>query len=139
MVGGPPGASSSGVRRLRAVLEHHGGSWSSEHRRVHAQGFLGDDNRLECLRAALRADAGNALCAAATWRARWSRGGIPQGPPLSAPTRSAWSSSISRGGTPRASYTPLTVHEPDVDHLTGERGTADTARNCGNAIPSPRL
>ena len=48
------------VARLRAVLERHGTPRSSEHHRVHAQGFLGGDNRLEGLRAALRADPGNA-------------------------------------------------------------------------------
>ena len=48
------------VGRLRAVLEYHGGTWSSEHYRVLAQGFLGGDDRLEGLRGALRADAGNA-------------------------------------------------------------------------------
>ena len=57
---GPEATESDGVRRLRAVLEHHGGARSSEHHRVHAQGFLGDDNRLEGLRLALRADEGNA-------------------------------------------------------------------------------
>ena len=57
---GPEATETAAVSRLRAVLEHHGGAWSSEHYRVHAQGFLGDDNRLEGLRAALRADAGNA-------------------------------------------------------------------------------
>ncbi len=56
----PEATETAAVRRLRAVLEHHGGAWSSEHHRVHAQGFLGDDKRLEGLRAALRADAGNA-------------------------------------------------------------------------------
>ena len=47
------------VARLRAVLEHHGGAWSSEHYRVHAQGFLGDGARRNGLRAALRADPEN--------------------------------------------------------------------------------
>ena len=47
------------VARLRAVLEHHGGAWSSEHYRVHAQGFLGDGARRNGLRAALRADSEN--------------------------------------------------------------------------------
>ena len=56
----PEATETAAVRRLRAVLEHHGGAWSSEHHRVHAQGFLGDDKRLEGLRAALWADAGNA-------------------------------------------------------------------------------
>lgn len=58
--GCPPEATeTTAVRRLRAVLEHHGGARSSEHHRVLAQRFLGDDYRLEGLRAALRADAGN--------------------------------------------------------------------------------
>ena len=48
------------MARLRAVLEHHGGAWSSEHHRVHAQGFLGDGARRDGLRAALRADPENA-------------------------------------------------------------------------------
>ena len=56
------------VARLRAVLERHGGERSSEHHRVHAQGFLGGDDRLEGLRAALRTDPGNvrARCELAT-------------------------------------------------------------------------
>ncbi len=48
------------VGRLRTVLEHHDGAWSSEHHRVLAQGFQGGDDRLEGLRSALRVDAGNA-------------------------------------------------------------------------------
>ena len=76
----PATTETPGVRRLRAVLEHHGGAWSSEHHRVLAQGFLGGDQRLRGLRAALRADAGNGrarcqLAAAlrsgrASWRGR---------------------------------------------------------------------
>ena len=64
----PATTETPGVRRLRAVLEHHGGAWSSEHHRVLAQGFLGGDQRLRGLRAALRADAGNgrARCQLAT-------------------------------------------------------------------------
>lgn len=50
---------TDGVVRLRAVLEHHGGTWSSEHHRVYAQGFLGDGARREGLREALRLDPGN--------------------------------------------------------------------------------
>ena len=42
------------LARLRAVLERHGGVRSSEHHRGHAQGFLGDGDRLEGLRTALR-------------------------------------------------------------------------------------
>ena len=42
---GPAATESPGVARLRAVLEHHGGPWSSEHHRVYAQGFLGDNGR----------------------------------------------------------------------------------------------
>ncbi len=59
--GGAEATETVAVRRLRAVLENHGGAWSSEHYRVHAQGFLGDDNRVHGLRTALQADAGNAL------------------------------------------------------------------------------
>lgn len=55
----PGETETPAVRRLRAVLEHHGGPRSSEHHRVLAQGFLGGDDRLDALRAALRADAGN--------------------------------------------------------------------------------
>lgn len=55
----PESTETVDVLRLRAVLEHHGGAWSSEHHRVFAQGFLGSDRRLDGLRAALRADAGN--------------------------------------------------------------------------------
>ena len=51
---------TAAVARLRAVLEHHGGPWSSEHHRVHAQGFLGDAARRDGLRAALRTDPDNA-------------------------------------------------------------------------------
>ena len=57
---GVAATESPAVRRLRAVLEHHGGAWSSEHHRVHAQGFLGDVARRDGLRAALRADPENA-------------------------------------------------------------------------------
>ena len=56
----PEATETSAVRRLRAIMEHHGGPQSSEHHRVLAQGFLGGDDRLDGLRAALRADAGNA-------------------------------------------------------------------------------
>ena len=56
----PEATETPAVRRLRAVLEHHGGPRSSEHHRVLAQRFLGGHARLEGLRAALRADAGNA-------------------------------------------------------------------------------
>lgn len=56
---GPEATETAAVRRLRAVLEQHGGPWTSEHHRVHAQGFLGDGARREGLRAALRADPGN--------------------------------------------------------------------------------
>lgn len=56
-----PGVTeTAAVRRLRAVLEHHGGPRSSEHHRVHAQGFLGDDARRESLHTALKADPENA-------------------------------------------------------------------------------
>ena len=47
------------VARLRAALEDHRGVWSSEHHRVHAQGFLGDEARLAGLRRALQVDSGN--------------------------------------------------------------------------------
>lgn len=57
---GPEATETAAVARLRAVLEYHGGSWSSEHHRVHAQGFLGDVARRDGLRAALRADPENA-------------------------------------------------------------------------------
>jgi len=57
---GPEATETVNVARLRAVLEQHGGVWSSEHYRVHAQGFLGDGARRQGLRAALRADPENA-------------------------------------------------------------------------------
>ena len=57
---GPEATETAAVARLRAVLEHHGGAWSSEHHRVHAQGFLGDGARRDGLRAALRAGPENA-------------------------------------------------------------------------------
>lgn len=56
---GPKATESAAVARLRAVLEHHGGPRSSEHHRVYAQGFLGDNERREGLRKALRLDPGN--------------------------------------------------------------------------------
>ena len=65
---GAEATESDPVRRLRAVLEHHGGPWSSEHHRVHAQGFLGGEHRIDGLREALRLDTGNdrARCELAT-------------------------------------------------------------------------
>ena len=51
---------TAAVARLRAVLEYYDGPRSSEHHRVHAQGFLGDGARLDGLRAALRAEPENA-------------------------------------------------------------------------------
>ena len=57
---GTEATETAAVARLRAVLEQHGGAWSSEHHRVYAQGFLGDGARREGLRAALRADPENA-------------------------------------------------------------------------------
>lgn len=65
------------VARLRAALEDHRGTWSSEHYRVHAQGFLGDAARLEGLRRALGADPGNerAKCALAAALAARGRPG----------------------------------------------------------------
>ena len=57
---GPEATETAAVARLRAVLEHHDGPWSSEHHRVHAQAFLGGDARREGLRAALRTDPENA-------------------------------------------------------------------------------
>jgi len=57
----PEATETADVRRLRAVLEHHGGEWSSEHHRVYAQGFLGDGARRDGLRAALRLDPTNVL------------------------------------------------------------------------------
>ena len=70
-----PGVTeTAAVRRLRAVLEHHGGAWSSEHRRILAQGFLGGDNRLEGLRDALRAAAENARARCDLARALIARG-----------------------------------------------------------------
>ena len=70
-----PGATETApVRRLRAVLEYHGGPRSSEHHRVHAQGFLGGDDRLEGLRAAVRSDAENTRARCDLARALASRG-----------------------------------------------------------------
>lgn len=58
---GPGNATeTAAVGGLRAVLEYYDGPRSSEHHRVHAQGFLGDDVRLDGLRAALRTDPDNA-------------------------------------------------------------------------------
>ena len=47
------------VARLRTVLANHGGVWSSEHHRVYAQRFLGDEDRLNRLRTALVVDPEN--------------------------------------------------------------------------------
>ncbi|MYK45874.1 MAG: hypothetical protein F4029_06565 [Gammaproteobacteria bacterium] len=65
---GAEATETASVARLRAVLEHHAGAWSSEHYRVHANGFLGDDRRLDGLRAAVRAHPENeqARCELAT-------------------------------------------------------------------------
>ncbi|MDE0036662.1 MAG: hypothetical protein OXU77_03760 [Gammaproteobacteria bacterium] len=71
---GAEATESSAVARLRAVLEHHGGAWSSEHHRVHSQGFLGDAARLDGLREALRADPGNARARCDLTRALAARG-----------------------------------------------------------------
>lgn len=68
----PETTETPAVRRLRAVLENHGGPRSSEHHRVLAQGFLGGEYRIDGLREALRLDAGNdrARCELATALAR---------------------------------------------------------------------
>ena len=66
---GPEATETAAVARLRAVMEHHGGDWSSEHYRVHAQGFLGDEARRDGLRAALRVDPENAQARCALARA----------------------------------------------------------------------
>ena len=80
-----PGVTeTAAVRRLRAVLEHHGGAWSSEHRRVLAQGFLGGDDRLEGLRDALRADAENERARCELARALASRGNAAEAAALDA-------------------------------------------------------
>ena len=71
---GPEATETTAVARLRAVLEHHGGTWSSEHHRVHAQGFLGGGDRLEGLRHALRADGQNTRARCDLARALASRG-----------------------------------------------------------------
>lgn len=47
------------VAALRHVLESHQGPLASEHLRVYAQGFLGDSERLEGLRAAIQANPEN--------------------------------------------------------------------------------
>ena len=62
------------MARLRAVLEHHGGVRSSEHHRVHAQGFLGDGDRLDGLRTALHMDPENARARCDLARALSARG-----------------------------------------------------------------
>ena len=81
----PPQATETvAVRRLRAVLEHHGGPWSSKHRRVLAQGFLGGDDRLEGLRDALRADAKNVLARCDLARALALRGDTAEAAALDA-------------------------------------------------------
>ena len=64
----PETTETPAVRRLRAVLENHGGPRSSEHHRVLAQGFLDGEYRIDGLREALRLDSGNdrARCELAT-------------------------------------------------------------------------
>ena len=89
------------VRRLRAVLEHHGGAWSSEHHRVLAQGFLGDGDRLEGLRDALWADAKNDRARCDLARALASRGRASEAAALGAEPECAKSSDdFTWGDTP---------------------------------------
>ena len=89
------------VRRLRAVLEHHGGAWSSEHHRVLAQGFLGDGDRLEGLRDALWADAKNDRARCDLARALASRGRASEAAALGAEPECAKSSAdFTWGDTP---------------------------------------
>ena len=80
----PEATETAAVRRLRAVLDHHGGPRSSEHHRVLAQGFLGGDDRLEGLRAALRADGGNARARCDLAGALASRGNAEESAALDA-------------------------------------------------------
>ena len=57
---GPLATTTDSVARFQSLIKHHGGTWSSEHHRVYAQGFLGDAERLDGLRTALRLDPNNA-------------------------------------------------------------------------------
>ena len=57
---GPVATETDSIARLRAIFKNHGGTWSSEHHRVFAQSFLGDSERLDGLRTALRLDPTNA-------------------------------------------------------------------------------
>ena len=62
------------VAVLRDVLESHQGPLVSEHLRVYAQGFLGDSERLEGLRAALLANPSNTTARCDLARALAARG-----------------------------------------------------------------
>ena len=57
---GAVATETDSVARLRSIIKNHGGTWSSEHHRVYAQGFLGDAERLDELRTAIRLDPDNA-------------------------------------------------------------------------------
>ena len=67
------------VAALRHVLEAHQGPLVSEHLRVYAQGFLGDSERLEGLRAAIQADPENTTARCDLARALAARGMAGEG------------------------------------------------------------
>ena len=70
---GPLATETDSVARLRSIIKHHRGTWSSEHHRVYAQGFLGDAERLDGLRTAIRLDPENAQARCDLARALVSR------------------------------------------------------------------
>ena len=67
------------VAALRHVLESHQGPLVSEHLRVYAQGFLGDSERLEGLRAAIIANPENTTARCDLARALAARGMAEEG------------------------------------------------------------
>ena len=62
------------IARLRSVLSNYGGPWSSEHHRVYAQGFLGDEGRIDRLRIALKVNPKNERARCNLVRALAARG-----------------------------------------------------------------
>ena len=62
------------IARFRSILSNYGGPWSSEHHRVYAQGFLGDEDRIDRLRIALKVNPKNKRARCNLIRALAARG-----------------------------------------------------------------